>query len=418
MRVRLPFFALLGFLAGCAGPAGGVAEQDAANPNVYLCARAAGSIAIDGALDEQVWQQAAWLELTHPLGASAAGLEPTQAAVLWDDLYLYVAARVTDSHIEAQCQGRDARVWREDCVEIFLAPMASLRVYYEIDTSASGAFFDSTDLRDLGPAPLTVIDAWNPESLEIRTRSVPGGWQLEGRVRLDSMPTAKHVPPLPGDAWGMNVYRVNRLANGRQIPSAWNPTPGFHEPARFGRLRFVFPERQAEQAMRRERAEIFLASTEGKTRPALAVGSAGLAIRYLDGEDFTYDPARQTYSATADKASLARVQDPTVPGELLAQVERRPLEIRWSLAAPGQILLLARLSDKGTAALEQGKADGVRLRLFLPGQAQPVEFPVNSSAWELSTLEAPAAGQIRLVVDCGPAGNDLLDRFHLSIYGP
>jgi hypothetical protein len=51
---------------------------------------------------------------------------------------------------------------------------------------------------------------------------------------------APHIPPREGDAWRMNLYRIDSPEPGRQKFCAWNPTQkiDFHRPWRFGLLMF------------------------------------------------------------------------------------------------------------------------------------------------------------------------------------
>ena len=78
-------------------------------PNNYVCYRTADKITVDGKLDEKSWQNAA------PVGAfvdiSGEGFPTprynTQAKMLWDDEYLYVAAELDDPHVWADIKTHD-----------------------------------------------------------------------------------------------------------------------------------------------------------------------------------------------------------------------------------------------------------------------------------------------------------------------
>ena len=93
-------------------------------PNNYVCYRTADKINVDGKLDEKSWQNAA------PVGAfvdiSGEGFPTprynTQAKMLWDDEYLYVAAELDDPHVWADIKTHDEVVYYNNDFEIFIDP--------------------------------------------------------------------------------------------------------------------------------------------------------------------------------------------------------------------------------------------------------------------------------------------------------
>jgi hypothetical protein len=62
-------------------------------------------------------------------------------------------------------------------------------------------------------------------------------WTVEVRIPFSDL---KVPTPQPGDVWRGSFYRFNRDRDGDPEPLSWSPTmlPGFHQPARFGYLRF------------------------------------------------------------------------------------------------------------------------------------------------------------------------------------
>jgi hypothetical protein len=62
-------------------------------------------------------------------------------------------------------------------------------------------------------------------------------WTVEVRIPFADL---KVSTPRPGDVWRGSFYRFNRDHDGEPEALSWSPTiwPGFHQPARFGYLRF------------------------------------------------------------------------------------------------------------------------------------------------------------------------------------
>ena len=62
-------------------------------------------------------------------------------------------------------------------------------------------------------------------------------WQVEVRVPFADL---RLPAPKPGDNWRANFYRFNRTKGLPVEELSWSPTrlPGFHQPSRFGFLKF------------------------------------------------------------------------------------------------------------------------------------------------------------------------------------
>lgn len=142
--------------------------------------------------------------------------------------------------------GRDAPLWTEEVVEVFLAPGAEDPTrYFELEVSPRGAIFDArVDSPDLDRRTMRVDAGWDCPGLVARATALAGhGWRAE----LD-LPWRAFGP----DAWDrhavwrINLYRIERPrpGSGAQVSgvehSAWSPTlrvpADFHCPARFGHL--------------------------------------------------------------------------------------------------------------------------------------------------------------------------------------
>ncbi len=99
-------------------------ERTLTLPLGYVCYRTAEPLKIDGKLKEASWQKA---ESTTPfVDISGKGFAKpiynTQAKMLWDDTYLYVAATLQEPDIKARLTQRDTIIYHDNDFEVFLDP--------------------------------------------------------------------------------------------------------------------------------------------------------------------------------------------------------------------------------------------------------------------------------------------------------
>ncbi|MEW6751385.1 MAG: carbohydrate-binding family 9-like protein [Candidatus Latescibacterota bacterium] len=224
--------------------AGAGAAQTPEDLPEHTIPRAAGSLSIDGRLEEPSWSAAPVIDDFGFPWWTSGEKERTEARMLWDDEGLYVAFVAYDTHIWASLTERDAPVSRDDCVEVFVAP----------DTSAVGTYFNF-EFNALG----TILDrsprdnrssSWNAEAVRVAI-SIDGTlndesdqdslWTAEIAIPFASFaPFAPRLPPQDGDTWRLNLYRTGGRANLQYM--TWSDTrtqtPQFHVPERFGIVHF------------------------------------------------------------------------------------------------------------------------------------------------------------------------------------
>lgn len=168
--------------------------------------------------------------------------QPTRVRVAWDDTALHVRFECADRHAWGTLGRRDDPLWKEEAVEVFLAPGEADPVdYLEFEVSPRGVLFDArihnpTSLR----ADLRADVAWDCPGLRWKAGSGAArqDWwavlSLPWHGLLDSL----EGPPPP--VWRANFYRIERPSGGAAEFSAWSPTlvrpADFHKPARFGVL--------------------------------------------------------------------------------------------------------------------------------------------------------------------------------------
>lgn len=220
---------------------------DAKRPK-YTIQRAAGKIVIDGKLDEPSWKTAKSVGDFKFPWYKAGKKEQTVAKLLWDDEYLYVSYICEDAHISGVTSKRDGPVWRDDCVEVFIAPNPKRpNDYFNIEMNVRGAMLDQH--HPDGPG-VKVKKQWNSIGVKIKV-TIDGTlnndkdrdrrWILEAAIPLKNYgKVAKNTPPKPGDVWHLNLNRCGGKTNEQY--SQWSPSrtksPAFHVPRDFGRVIF------------------------------------------------------------------------------------------------------------------------------------------------------------------------------------
>ena len=99
----------------------------------YIAQRIDGALIIDGRLDESCWRSATRSPRFADLVHATPGQYDTRAAVLWDDECLYVGYWVEEPHVEARHTRRDALIYEDNDVELFIAGPDA---YYELEINA------------------------------------------------------------------------------------------------------------------------------------------------------------------------------------------------------------------------------------------------------------------------------------------
>jgi hypothetical protein len=150
----------------------------------------------------------------------------------------------TDADAWGTLKGRDAPVYKEECIEVFLAPGADApRDYFEFELSPLGTFFDARIHNPTGQRESLSADLqWNAKGARWAAKidQARGQWTAELHLPWAALgwPSPDHLPR----TWRLNLYRIDRPRDGSPPEySCWSPTlaspPNFHLPERFGTLR-------------------------------------------------------------------------------------------------------------------------------------------------------------------------------------
>lgn len=176
-----------------------------------------------------------------PLRRAQDGAEPDQSTlvrVAHDGDVLFVRFDCEDREAWSTHLQRDAPLWEEEVVEVFLAPGEDDPArYVEIEVNPGGAIFDAlVDNPDARRETLRVDSDWNAAGLAVRvSRPEARIWRAEL-----ALPWRDLSPGPPPPVWRANFFRIDRPRSAPPEFSCWSPTltdpPDFHKPARFGRL--------------------------------------------------------------------------------------------------------------------------------------------------------------------------------------
>ncbi len=194
-----------------------------------------------GALaDRATWREVPALPALLLADGRGPAEHDTRVRLFHDGATLHVRFDCTDADVWATHTRRDAPLWEEEVVELFLAPGADDPVsYFEIEVNPLGAVFDAVVRNPHGDRRGMIVDTgWDCPGLVAGAVIEPdaGAWSAWLSVPWSSVAPAGELPR----EWRANFYRIERPRAGRAEFSCWSPTctepADFHRPARFGRL--------------------------------------------------------------------------------------------------------------------------------------------------------------------------------------
>jgi hypothetical protein len=191
------------------------------------------------------WERAAALGGFVLADGSAAAVQPTAVRIASDAAALYVRFECADHDAWGTYRHRNDPIYREEAVEVFLAPgEAPPRRYWELEVSPLGVLFAARIEHPTGlRADLVADTSWECPGLE--WQAGPAGtlasqdWWAELAIPWAALGGASG-PAGAERRWRANFYRIERPRDGAVELSCWSPTftdpPDFHRPERFGVL--------------------------------------------------------------------------------------------------------------------------------------------------------------------------------------
>ena len=167
---------------------GASALGQAQRPNLapiptYEVHRAKIAPRIDGKLDDAAWQAAKPVTFVFPWTDQTGKKQKTVARLTWDKENLYVAYECEDGDITAVYAQHDDPTYKDDAVEIFIAPPGVKNLYLGLEMNARAVLYDY-----LYPFPQRIIKNYNLPGVRLAVSSQgtlnknsdqDHGWNLE-----------------------------------------------------------------------------------------------------------------------------------------------------------------------------------------------------------------------------------------------
>lgn len=268
-------------------------QENLTRPDHYLCLKTPHPITVDGDLTKPVWQETQKSHRFVDMVTGQPGFYDTRAALRWDNNYLYVAFWVEEPFVRAQHTERDAIIFQENDIEVFIDggdcyyefEMNALGTIYEVffiwkDAFQRGGRFDVPEFDTYGPRAVTFGGDYDrhPDSFWMGRHPRGLRWafldwdfpglqtavQVQGKINDDSvvdqgwtaeiafpwqgmhwLANGRALPPRTGDVWRLFLGRFQRMTpSGQEITPhpAWvwskHGVYDTHLPERFTHIHF------------------------------------------------------------------------------------------------------------------------------------------------------------------------------------
>jgi hypothetical protein len=191
---------------------------------------------VEGTIESVQWTELEAVSLVQVVDGEQARLRTTVKAC-WSQEAIMVRFDCEDDHVVATMTERDAPLYQEDVVEIFLDDTTQGQLYREFVVSPNNVVYDALIGND-GEGNIDVNKQWDADGL--RTTVVSGddgAWACELYIPLSNF----DYMPAVGAEWRCNMYRIDDDKQGNRHFWAWSPTGAihFHLSKHFGTFVFV-----------------------------------------------------------------------------------------------------------------------------------------------------------------------------------
>jgi hypothetical protein len=223
----------------------------------YVARMATKAPKIDGKLDDAAWAAAPATNAFVNTLTGTAVPQKTEAKLLWDKKFLYVAFENADTDVWTSLDKRDDKLWTQEADELMIDADGNGRTYVELQVAPNGNLFD-TYLPERRKYEDTINPKMKPFSWNSKTIAkvrVDGtlnkredqdkGWTAELAIPLEDVKglddkSTLTLPPTPGTVWRINMFRMDLPQGKPQQASGWSPpmVGDFHALDRFGELVF------------------------------------------------------------------------------------------------------------------------------------------------------------------------------------
>jgi len=173
--------------------------------------------------------------------------KPTKVRIVYDDINLYIGFECQDSDAASTITGRDSPVSDGEYVAAYIDADCDSSTYILIEVAPTGAMSDAFVVcRDNG-TDTKILRCWNSERLRASVSVYGGGarpgtddrfWTVEMAIPFNDFFTAPHTPPLSGQCWKADFFRVEFSGSRDHYAFAPTGTDSFHRPGQFAWLIF------------------------------------------------------------------------------------------------------------------------------------------------------------------------------------
>lgn len=237
-------------------------------PRNYEVKKIKRSITVDGKLKKSEWKKAPWStefvdirDSSHP-----APRHKTRVKMLWNDEYLFVAAKLEEPDLWATLTQHDNIIYHDHDFEVFIDPNNDGKEYFEIEINALGTVMDLFMPKPYNKGGRSDLK-WTATGLESAVllkgtlndnTDKDKYWTVEMAIPFESMKRdARIFRPQGGDTWRINFSRVQwtlektgkgyepkKKLNGKRLPEdnwVWSPqgVVNMHIPDRWGYIKFL-----------------------------------------------------------------------------------------------------------------------------------------------------------------------------------
>ena len=216
------------------------------NKKTYQCRKTAEIMLVDGLAKEAMWKNLTPVSFVSNTNELLKASSWFKAA--WDNDYLYFYFWMDDKDLTGKMTERDAHLWNEEVMEIFLNADCNPKTYYEFEWNPLNTLLDLYVLNP-GRSREVIRQWWSWDCRGIKSAvklegtlnnnaDLDKGWALEVAIPFTEIQSAPNNPPLPGDVWKFDLTRREGTEEkGDLQKSSWLP-PSCHFPLSYGTLIF------------------------------------------------------------------------------------------------------------------------------------------------------------------------------------
>jgi hypothetical protein len=201
---------------------GAVTPGTALSRLTIVATKTSDAVRVDGVLDDQAWKDArpvsGFIQAEPREGQPAT--ESTEVMVVFDDQFLYIAARMTDRDAAAAIVNdirKDFREDDQDDFEIIIDTFRDRRNGYVFIVNPEGGRVD----RQISNEGREINSSWDAV-WDVKTRRSADGWTAEFRIPFRTL----RFDPGADQTWGINfsrrIRRKNEITFWSPIPRAYN----------------------------------------------------------------------------------------------------------------------------------------------------------------------------------------------------